>query len=161
LTNSQKKWAKGRLTELAAHYIGDEMVWNVISHNAMNSDFLSVVSSDCDSRYEEETPVRPDEISELKIGMVVRTELRKVLEDGKVSMDEIEKLQTKQYSKDTFHIQYPLLMKASLTNGISPARYYSSPITILGEKYFLCSEWYEVPQNNDRPHLMKWLALKL
>jgi hypothetical protein len=68
-------------------------------------------------------------------------------------------MQTKEYSKDTFDIQYPLLQKASLTNGESPKRYYSSPLKIDGEDYFLCSEWYEVPANNDRPYLLKWLAL--
>lgn len=39
LTKSQQKWAKGRLTEMSGHYIGDEMVWNVLSYNGMNEDF--------------------------------------------------------------------------------------------------------------------------
>lgn len=66
---------------------------------------------------------------------------------------------TKEYSKETFDIQYPLLLKVSQTDGKSPARYYSSPLKIYGEDYFLCSEWFEVPANNDRPYLMKWLDL--
>lgn len=98
-------------------------------------------------------------LEEMKIGVIVRTVLRKLLEDEKVSKEEIEEMQTKKYSKETFDIQYPLLQKASLTNGKSPARYYSAPLKIYGEEYFLCSEWYEVPANNDRPYLMKWLEL--
>lgn len=36
LTAAQQKWAKGRLTELSGHYINDEMVWEILSHNGMN-----------------------------------------------------------------------------------------------------------------------------
>ncbi len=100
-------------------------------------------------------------LEEMKIGVIVRTMLRKILEDDKVSTQEVELMQTKEYSKETFDIQYPLLQKASLTNGISPARYYASPVQIYGEEYFLCSEWFEIPANNDRPYLLKWLAQKI
>ncbi|MFA9556726.1 hypothetical protein ACERII_05450 [Evansella sp. AB-rgal1] len=98
-------------------------------------------------------------LEEMKIGAIVRTVLRKILEEGKVSREEIERMQTKSFSRETFHIQYPLLQKASLTPGVKPARYYSGTITIFGEEYYLCSEWYEVPANNDRPYLMKWLGM--
>jgi len=100
-----------------------------------------------------------DGLEEMKIGVIVRTVLRKMLENGEVTKDEVEKMQTKEYSKETFDIQYPLLQKASLTEGESPKRYYSSSVKIYGEDYFLCSEWFEVPANNDRPFLLKWLAL--
>lgn len=98
-------------------------------------------------------------LEEMKIGAIVRTILKKMLEEGKVAKEEIEHMQTKEFSKKTFDIQYPLLQKAVITNGKSPKRYYSTPIKIYGEEYFLCSEWYEVPANNDRPYLMKWLEL--
>lgn len=100
-------------------------------------------------------------LEEMKIGAIVRTVLRNMLETGKVSKEEIELMQTKEYSRDTFHIQYPLLQKASLTHGIKPKRYYSSTLKIYGEEYYLCSEWFEVPTNNDRPYLMKWLGMRL
>lgn len=100
-----------------------------------------------------------DGLKEMKIGVIVRTVLRKHLEDGVVSAEEIEKLQTKEYSKEIFDIQYPLLLKMDDLNGISPSRYYSTPVNIRGIRYFLCSEWFEVEANNDRPYLMKWLAL--
>lgn len=32
---------------------------------------------------------------------------------------------------------------------------------INGEEYFLCSEWYKVPANNDRPYLLNWMALNM
>jgi len=98
-------------------------------------------------------------LEEMKIGFIVRTVLRKMLEKGEVPPKEIELLQIKQYSKGTFHIQYSLLQKSSITNGISPMRYYSSPVKIYGEDYFMCSEWFETVANNDRPYLLKWLVL--
>ena len=98
-------------------------------------------------------------LEEMKIGVIVRTVLRKMLEEGKATRQEVEQMQTKEYSKEVFDIQYPLLLKAGDTDKKSPVRYYASPIRIYGEDYFLCSEWFEVPANNDRPHLLKWLAL--
>ena len=98
-------------------------------------------------------------LEEMKIGFIVRTVLRKMLENGEVPKQEIDLLQLKQYSKETFHIQYSLLQKSSLTKGIRPMKYYSSPVKIYGEDYFMCSEWYEVIANNDRPYLLKWLVL--
>lgn len=100
-----------------------------------------------------------DGLEEMKIGVIVRTVLRKMLENGEVSKQEIELMQDKNYSKETFDIQYPLLLKVSETDGKSPARYYSAPLKIYGDIYFLCSEWYEVPTNNDRSFLLKWLSL--
>lgn len=100
-----------------------------------------------------------DGLEEMKIGVIARTVLRNILESGKVSREEIDLLRTKGYSKEKFDIQYPLLYKASLTNGKSPKRYYTSSIKIYGEDYFLCSEWFEVPKNDDRPYLIHWLAL--
>jgi len=97
-------------------------------------------------------------LEEMKIGVIVRTVLRKMLESGEVSKQEIEQMQTKEYSKETFDIQFPLLVKVRETDERSPARYYSLPLKIYDENYFLCSEWYEVPANNDRPYLMKWLV---
>jgi YHS domain-containing protein len=100
-------------------------------------------------------------LEEMKIGTVVRTVLRKILESGELSEDEILKMQTKEYSKETFDIQFPLLLSKKKTDSNRPSRYYATPIRIHGEEYFLCSEWYERFDNNDRPYLMKWLGLKM
>ncbi|MDR1630719.1 MAG: hypothetical protein LBS36_10995 [Oscillospiraceae bacterium] len=100
-------------------------------------------------------------LDEMKIGAIVRNTFSRMLEDGKASEHEISLMQTKEYSKETFDIQYPLLVKAEKTDGSSPPRYYSSSIKINNENYFLCSEWFEVPANNDRPYLMKWIALHM
>jgi len=98
-------------------------------------------------------------LEEMKIGQIANKVLRKFLEEGKASKEEIEKLQTKQYSKETFDIQYPLLLKVTLTDGNKQERYYAKPVRICGEEYYLCSEWFEVPANNDRPYLLNWIEL--
>jgi len=100
-----------------------------------------------------------DDFSEMKIGAIARNKLRKVLESGNVPDEEINLLQTKEYSKETFHIQYPLLLEVLSSSENHPVRYYALPIKIKDQLYYMCSEWFETPQNNDRPWLLKWLAL--
>ncbi len=97
-------------------------------------------------------------LNEMKIGALVRSTLTKMLSNHEITMDEIELMQTENYSKQVFDIQYPLLRKASLSNGVKVLRYWAGAVEAYGEKYFICSEWYEVPQNNDRPYFMKWLS---
>lgn len=98
-----------------------------------------------------------DLFSEMKIGVIVRTVFRNALEIGKVPKDVIEKMQDKAYSKEKFDIQYPILQKANIINGKKPNRYYAETVRIFDEDYFICSEWFEKPTNNDRPYLIKWL----
>ncbi|MEQ8235211.1 MAG: hypothetical protein ABRQ23_00360 [Syntrophomonadaceae bacterium] len=81
-----------------------------------------------------------------------------MLSNEESSKEEIELMQTADYSKKTFDIQYPLLRKASLSNGQKVDRYWAGAVEAYGEKYFICSEWYETAQNNDRPYFMKWLS---
>ncbi len=101
-------------------------------------------------------PPIDDPLSEMKIGVIARTVFRNILESGKVPQDEIERMQDKEYSKETFGIQYPVLQKAS-PNSKRPAKYYAEPVEISDKHYFICSEWFETFANNDRPYLIKWL----
>ena len=98
-----------------------------------------------------------DSLSELKIGKIAQTLLRNTLASGSVSQDEIELMRTRDYSKDTFGIDYPALVLA--TDEFDKVRYYSKPFAIRGLEYFLCSQWFEVPANNDRPFLLTWLKM--
>ena len=93
----------------------------------------------------------------LKVGEIAREILIPLLESGKVSDAVIEDLQKSTYSKQFFDIQYPLLKKVQNRYESKPERYYAKPRLINGNYYFVCSEWYEVPANNDRPYLIKWL----
>ncbi|MCQ2211465.1 MAG: hypothetical protein MJZ34_14370 [Paludibacteraceae bacterium] len=95
--------------------------------------------------------------SELKIGKIATIYLRNVLESGNITDLELAKLQTFEYSKDKFDIQYPLLVKEGIN--YEKDRYYKLPLFIKGQKYYMCSQWYEGEANNDRPYLIKWLNM--
>lgn len=97
------------------------------------------------------------ELEGMTIGAIVRNVLRKLLEEEKVTKEEIEQLQTLEYSKETFQIQYPLLQKVVSNDGNIPRGYYVTPVKVYGEEYYLCSDWFELPQNNIRQYLMNWL----
>lgn len=92
---------------------------------------------------------------ELKIGKIANVVLRRILEQGNISSEELEKMQTKEYSKLTFGIQFPLIVKDRTEN--NAVRYYAEPLYIHGEEYYLCSQWVETKANNDRLYLIKWI----
>lgn len=96
-----------------------------------------------------------DTYAELKIGKLAQTVLKRMLEDGAASEGEVEQMQTASYSKAAFDLQYPLLVKQD--SNYERARYYSNPVRIRGMYYMMCSQWFEVPSNNDRPYLIKWI----
>jgi hypothetical protein len=95
------------------------------------------------------------DITELKIGKLAQIVLRRMLEDGLASEDEVKLMQTVDYSKQFFDLQYPLLMKAGAD--FDSIRYYAKPLTISGVQYYLCSQWFETSANNDRPYLLLWI----
>ena len=95
--------------------------------------------------------------SQFKVGQIARIFLRQMLESGCASEEEISAMQTKEYSKKVFDLQFPLLLKVDQEDN-PPNRYYATPLMINGVKYYLCSEWFEkVNANNDRPYLIKWI----
>lgn len=93
--------------------------------------------------------------SELKISQLARLVLRPMLEKGMVSELEIKWMQDADYCKRTFDLQFPLLIRTDEQK--KESRYYAEPLYINGERYRMCSEWYEVAANNDRPYLEKWI----
>ena len=95
------------------------------------------------------------DITELKIGKLAQIVLKKMLEDGAASEEEVALMQTVNYSKQFFDLQFPLLVKAG--SEFDSIRYYAKPLTIRGVSYHLCSQWYETTANNDRPYLLSWI----
>lgn len=97
-----------------------------------------------------------DAYQELKIGQLAQKVLAKMLCDGCASDEEIAAMQTADYSKQHFDLQYPLLRLATETE--TPIHYYAKPIEIKGIRYRICCEWFEKNGvNNDRPYLLKWI----
>jgi len=64
-------------------------------------------------------------------------------------------MMTKDYSKSVFGIDLPLLV--STEEECDSVRYYVKPLNIRGKQDRLCSQWFEVTANNDRPFLLAWL----
>lgn len=92
----------------------------------------------------------------MKIGILVRSTLTKMLENDMISESEIEKMQTLGYSKRVFDIQYPLLQNAKGIN-TKPLRYWANPVKTHGQYFYICSEWYEGSNNDDRSYFLNWV----
>jgi hypothetical protein len=92
----------------------------------------------------------------LPIGQYVRKTFSELVRDGKIDSNEIERLQRPDYSKSTFDIQFPFLAKEN-SQYYDRVRYWKNPYHINGQLYFVCSQWYEVSANNDRPYYEGWL----
>ena len=95
------------------------------------------------------------ELAEYKVGKLVQEYMRPILESGKISSEEIEKLRNREYCRDTLNISFPLLVKPG--EDYNRAKYYAEPAVINGEEYMICSQWYERPENNDKPLVLKWI----
>ena len=96
-----------------------------------------------------------DAYKELKVGKLAQVILGRMIADGYASDEEIEAMQTFEYSKEHFDLQFPLLVRDDAE--YSKVRYYAKPIYIKGQAYFMCSQWYETSANNDKPYLLRWI----
>lgn len=100
-------------------------------------------------------PKHNDEYSDMKVGELANKVLRALLENGAASDEELVKMQSANYSKAAFDLNYPLLVPARAPH--TRVRYYANPLTIKGVEYKLCSQWFENASNNDRPYLLRWI----
>lgn len=97
-----------------------------------------------------------DVYAELKVGEIARRILAPMLTSGCATEDEIKWLQTADYSKQFLGLNYPALIK---TNAVKKEdRYYAQLLTIYGETYRLCSEWFDNSANDDRTPLLNWIS---
>ncbi|UJS22615.1 hypothetical protein [Thiothrix winogradskyi] len=104
--------------------------------------------------------VKNDDVlqSQTKIGEWVRKNLIQMFEENKISVEEVELMESIEYSKKTFGIQMPLLKKKLLLDEGKPLRYWAKPIiNAYGSEYFMCSEWYE---KRNKSYFEKWVGLK-
>jgi len=93
----------------------------------------------------------------LKIGAFVKSSMTDLIEEDLLTENEISLLQQKEYSKRTFDLQYPFLRRALPSDGTKLLRYWKGPTQIKGKAYFICSEWYEGSNKNNRPYFNSWL----
>lgn len=137
----------GNVISLSQKFINDKRNINIT--NAIKKINLQEV---------DETNVEiKQEISKIPIGKYVRLKLNEIVKKGLINQDEIEKLQENTYSKTTFDIQYPFLKKVINTEKQRPERYWRDIFTINDQDFYICCEWYENKNNNDRPYFETWL----
>ncbi len=92
---------------------------------------------------------------ELRIGQLAQVVFRRLLENDAASEEEISLMQTSEYSKQVFDLQFSVLVRKGTV--YDTKRYYAKPLIINGAEYYLCSQWFETPTNNDRPFLLRWI----
>lgn len=101
-----------------------------------------------------------DQQADLKIGILVNTTFKKLVASQSLSNKMIVLLQDERYSKNTFDINFPFLKKVKWRTSLSEQRkvngynrYWKDELLINGERYFVCSQWYE----RNKPRFFKWL----
>ncbi|MGB3916908.1 MAG: hypothetical protein WBL07_05665 [Thiothrix litoralis] len=93
-----------------------------------------------------------------KIGKWVRKNLTQMFEENKISVEEVELMESIEYSKKIFGIQMPLLKKKLSIDEGKPSKYWAKPIIkAYDAEYFICSEWYE---KTNKSHFETWALLK-
>jgi hypothetical protein len=100
----------------------------------------------------------------LKIGVLVKTLVKLILENDSITDLEIENLQKKDYSKNNFNVIFPILKKVDINKLIKEdrlingnPRYYANPIENKKKHYLLTNEWKEF----HREDFMIWLKRKV
>lgn len=91
-----------------------------------------------------------DSYKELRIGLIAKRILGPMLNDY-AEPEEIRDMQTLEYSKKVFNLQYPLLVEIS--QPCENRRYYVESISISGKEYRMCSQWFE----KSRRQLIGWI----
>ena len=86
-----------------------------------------------------------------KIGKYVQETMRRLLQEGRLPSEELQRLTTPDYASATFHLHYPVLKRYEETvpfpvqkcdkNGYN--RYYNFLLSAGTDRYLLCSQWVE------------------
>lgn len=105
-------------------------------------------------------------LRELKIGRLVQTTMKQLFQDEKITQKEIEKMLLKDYSKEVFNSNIPVLIEVPEGEDMNELRmdanhyprYYAYTISIYGKKYLLSAQWTEYLH---RSYYEKWLADKI
>ena len=97
-------------------------------------------------------PQEKDDTEEIAVGRIVQTQVRTILESGRVSSREIDQLQDKEYCSKVLSLSFPMLVRYD--GDYERIRYYVKPVVVNGVEYVLCSQWFK----QDRPYILKWIS---
>ena len=95
------------------------------------------------------TNIINESTQEVKVGWIANNDFRAILEKLN-DITIVNDLLSAEYSKSEFLMGKPILVKNERKD---TARYYAKPLTILGETYYLCNDWYE----RNRIPLEEWM----
>lgn len=104
--------------------------------------------------------------NEIKIGKSARTLISKLLQESRLTNDEIDLMKEANYSKRVFNLNLPVLKEVDKNIELDQQkkdqrgynRYYDTIIPYARKEYLLCSQWVE---NLHRSAFEKWLEPKL
>ncbi len=98
----------------------------------------------------------------MKVGILVQRVIRQLARSKAFSEEKVRLLQDTRYCKETFDINYPLLKKVVWDIPISEQkkingynRYWAEAELINGERYLVCSQWYD----RNKRKFINWLNL--
>lgn len=89
---------------------------------------------------------------DIKVGRFVQDTLYDLFDWEEIPEEEVSRMTNKEYSKEVFNLNYPLLLDATGYEK-RPRRYYKKKVSTYGKEYFICSQWYE----SSREHYLNWL----
>ena len=99
---------------------------------------------------------------DLKIGKLVRTEMRRLIEEGKITPEIYEQLKSESECKRIFNIGHPLVKEIDTDISLEEQkkdknghlRYWKDTYELYGNTIVLCKEWYE----SNRVLFLNWLS---
>jgi hypothetical protein len=96
----------------------------------------------------------------IKVWVLVKTTFNKLVNSHLLSNEMVSLLQDDKYSKNTFDINFPFLKKVMWDTSFSEQikikgynRYWQENLIINGERFFICSQWYE----RNKPSFIRWV----
>lgn len=94
-----------------------------------------------------------------KIGKLVRHCFSDLINNKKLTPEDVSNLQNREYSNKYLGCAYPILVLDSVNMDVNfeSKRYYRDRLLIDGKEYHLCQEWYE----HDRVKVVGWFKNKL
>ena len=121
-----------------------------------------LVSESSKGEYREHAGVNQERLSpENKIGVLVRTEMRKLITEGRLTKADFELLKSEEWCRRTFHIGHPLIreiddsvpFKIQLRDENGYLRYWRDSYRFNDQSFVLCKEWFE----SNRKYFVSWL----
>lgn len=99
-----------------------------------------------------------------KVGKFVRESLYELFNEKEISNELLKMMQKNKYSKEMLGINYALLIKNDKNEDMKNkliisggSRYWASgTIKINGEEFFICNDWYERHDRDNRSKFIKW-----